>query len=137
MRATLESRVMGPKLLAAFFVFGACMSGLAALTLFWPGTWLDMIWKINPEGHVGMLAAGPMAAAGMAILSVVMSATAIGLFAWRRWAWWAAVAVLTVNALADLTTAILRHELRTLIGVPIVALILWWMTRSRVRARFC
>ena len=39
-------------------------------------------------------------------------------------------------ALADLTTAILRQDRRTLIGIPIVALILWWMTQRRVRERF-
>jgi hypothetical protein len=127
---------MGIRLLAGFFIFGAAMSGLAATTLFWPGTWLDSIWMINPEGHAGMMAAGLAAAAGMGLLCVVMSTTARGLWAQRLWAWWIALCVLVVNAVADLATAVLQHNPRTLIGVPIAGFMVGWMLRPRIRRLF-
>jgi hypothetical protein len=127
---------IGISLLGAFFVFGTSMSGLSALTLFFPGTAIDQIWRINPDGHAQLLAAGPPAAAGMALLSVIMLTTAWGLFSRRRWAWWTAVAVLTVNAISDMTAAIVSHNPQTLIGVPIAALVVWWMSRPNVRALF-
>lgn len=127
---------MGIKLLAGFFVFGAMMSGLAALTLFWPGTALDSIWTINPDGHRAMSAAGTGAAAGMAVLCAIMSSTARGLWLRHRWAWWVALCIFAVNAVADLTTAAVQHNPRTLIGVPIAAMIISWLLRPRVRSQF-
>jgi hypothetical protein len=123
-------------LLAGFFIFGACASGLAAFTLSWPGTPLDHIWVVNPQGHAGMAALGWLAVVGMAVLCTIMSATAIGLFSRHRWAWWSAAVVLTVNGLGDAAAVFIRRDPRSAIGVPIAGLILWWMTRPQVRAQF-
>ncbi len=71
----------------------------------------------------------------MAALCALMSATALGLSARRRWAWWLAAGVLAANALGDLATAIVRGDPRTLIGVPVAGAVPWWMTRPAVRAR--
>jgi hypothetical protein len=122
--------------LAGFFIFGACMSGLAAVTLCWPGTWLDRMWAINPEGHAGLLAAGRLAAMGMAVLSAFMLATACGLVARRQWARTCAAAILTLNAFGDVVSAIGRSDPRSLIGVLIAAVLVWWLARPHVRAQF-
>jgi len=122
--------------LAVFCIFGACASGLAAVTLAWPGTPLDRVWTLNPTGHAELTAAGPLAAIGMAVLSPVMVAIAIGLLARRRWAYWGAVVGLCVNALGDAVGALVRSDLRTLVGVPIAAFFVYWLLRPSVRARF-
>ena len=122
--------------LALFCLFGACMSGLAAVTLAWPGTPLDRVWELNPTGHAELVAAGPLAAMGMAILSPVMVVIAIGLLARRRWAYWAAVVGLVVNATGDAVAAVVRGDARTLIGVPIAGFFVYWLLRPSVRARF-
>jgi hypothetical protein len=127
---------MGIRLLSAFFVFGACASGFAAVTLTWPGTALDRAWALNPEGHAGLLALGPLAAAGMAAFSVFMACTARGLLHRARWAWWAALLGLAGNTLGDLLNAALRHDLRTLVGVPLAALVIAWLLRPATRAAF-
>jgi hypothetical protein len=77
-----------------------------------------------------------VAIVGMAALSVTMVVTAAGLLALRRWAWWVAVIGLVVNAIGDLATAIATREPRTLIGVPVACLIVWWLARREVRSRF-
>jgi hypothetical protein len=112
------------------------MTGLTAITLFLPGTPLDGIWRINPEGHAALSAGGNAAAAGMAAFCAIMSVTAVGLFKQRRWAWWAAAFVLCANVIGDLTGAIVRHDPKTLIGVPIAGFVVWWLTRPSVRALF-
>ena len=91
---------------------------------------------MNPEGHAGLRSLGPVAIGGMAALSVTMVVTALGLLALRRWAWWVAVVGLAANATGDLATAIATGEPRTLIGVPVAGLIVWWLTRPAVRSRF-
>jgi hypothetical protein len=129
-------RPLGIALLGCFCVFGASMSGLASVTLLWPGTPLDRVWVINPEGHVGLAALGSVAAYGMAALSVVMVTTAAGVFLRRRWAWWSAVVILVLNGCGDLGNAVLRHDPKTLIGVPLAVAVFYWMTRPRIRAAF-
>lgn len=91
---------------------------------------------MNPEGHAGLRSLGPLAIAGMVALSVTMVVTAVGLLALRRWAWWVAVVGLSVNATGDLATAIATGEPRTLIGIPVAGLIVWWLTRREVRSQF-
>ena len=72
----------------------------------------------------------------MAALSATMAVTAVGLLALRRWAWRVAVVGLAGNATGDLATAIATGEPRTLIGVPVAGLIVWWLTRREVQSRF-
>jgi len=133
---TIRVRLLRVRLLAALFILGACASGYAAVTLAWPGTALDVAWTVNPEGQAGLRSLGPVAIVGMAALSVTMVVTAVGLLALRRWAWWVAVVGLAGNATGDLATAIATGEPRTLIGVPVAGLIVWWLTRREVRSRF-
>ena len=106
------------------------------MTLAWPGTALDALWIVNPTGHAGLRALGPVGIVGMAALSVTMALTTFGLLARRRWAWWAAVIGLVVNATSDLATAIATGDPITLIGVPVAGVIVWWLTRREVRSRF-
>jgi hypothetical protein len=122
--------------LAALFILGTCASAYAAVTLAWPGTALDFAWMVNPEGHDALRSLGALAIVGMAALSVTMTITAVGFIALRRWAWWLAVVGLVVNATGDLLTAVATGEPRTLIGVPVAGLIVWWLTRRDVRSRF-
>jgi len=127
---------VGIRLLAALCIFGACASGLAAVTLAWPDSPLDAVWAVNPEGHAGLRALGWLAIIGMAVLSVTMITTASGLLALRRWAWWLALIVLVGNAMSDLITAVVTGNPRTLIGVPLAGLVVWWLTTRDVRQRF-
>ena len=117
-------------------MLGVCASAYAAITLAWPGTPLDLLWNVNPQGHAGLRSLGAIGIVGMAALSVTMLLTAFGLVARRRWAWWVAVVGIIVNAIGDLATAIATGEARTLIGLPVAGLIVWWLTRGEVRSRF-
>ena len=91
---------------------------------------------VNPAGHDGLRSLGALAIVGMAALSVTMVITAVGFITRRRWAWRLAVVGLIVNAAGDLLTAVATGEPRTLIGVPVAGLIVWWLTRQELRSRF-
>ena len=54
----------------------------------------------------------------------------------RRWGYWLAVGVLGTNLLGDLANGVLRHDWRTLIGVPIAGAMLIYLARRQVRRRF-
>ena len=44
--------------------------------------------------------------------------------------------MLAVNLASDLANAVVRGDLRTLIGVPIAALLIAWLLAPRTRAAF-
>ena len=53
-----------------------------------------------------------------------------------KWGYRAAVFMLAVNLAGDLVNVITGHEPRAIFGVPIVALILWYLSRPDVRRYF-
>ena len=87
-----ERLPLGIKLLAAFFAFGAAMCLLTIVMLLFPGSALD---------------------------GIACASAAIGLAKRMRWGIPLALAILTLNLAGDLLNALLRHDLRTLVGLPI------------------
>ena len=84
------------------------MSALSAVALAFPGSWLEPMWRLNPDarsalGHLGawavVLMIGVMAACG---------AAAAGLWRTQRWGHRLAVGLLGVNLVGDVLNAILR-----------------------------
>ncbi len=113
------------------------MSLLAALALLFPGSTLQNVWRLNPQAQVGLAALGSGAILLMLVVSVACGLSAVGL--WRGATWGRAVAltVLAVNLLSDAGNALVRGDLRTLIGVPIgAALIAYILLNGTVRAYF-
>jgi hypothetical protein len=109
----------GVRALSGFFVFGACGSGISFVTLLFPGGPLDALWRVNPRGHAALGGAGPWGIILMAVVCVVCSLTARGLWIGARWGWWLALAMLSLNLAGDVVNAFVLGDLRTLIGLPI------------------
>ena len=120
-----------------FSLLAAAIAAAAGTTLLWPNGPLDIIWSIrNDDTHARMLALGWPVGAGLWLLAVVGIVLAIGSFQQRRWAWWMAVAVLTVNGLSDLGRVVTGGIVEGLVGVGVAGLILFWLTRPGLRAQF-
>jgi hypothetical protein len=117
--------------LAVFFGFGALAAGLSALSLAFPGSPLEPIWRLNPAGRAGLGGLGAWAVLLMAVVSAACAAAAIGL--WRGWPSGRrlAIALLVVNLAGDLLNAVVRGDLRTLIGLPIGGAMLWYLLSHR------
>ena len=113
------------------------MSLLAALALLLPNSPLQNVWRLNPHAQVGLAVLGAWGIALMLVVSVACALAAVGL--WRGLGWGRAIAVtvLAVNLLGDTGNALVRNDLRTLIGVPIgLALIAYLVLNGKVRAYF-
>src|SRR5690349_3043823 len=103
--------------LSGFFVFGAVMSGLTCVALLYPGGWLEPMWRLNPEAHKGFLLMGAWAILLMLAVSIACALSAYGLFHQATWGYRLSITVLAVNLAGDVTAAIVRHDMRTLIGI--------------------
>ena len=122
--------------MSAFFVFGTAMSGLTFILLLFPGSWLEPVWRLNPEAHSGFQQMGGWAIVLMAIVCVACGVSAVGLIARAQWGHATAIGVLTVNLLGDTLNAVVRHDLRTLIGLPIGGALIAYLLSPGVRRLF-
>src|SRR5437762_11943344 len=121
--------LIGLKLLATFFAFGACMCGLTVGLLLFPGSALDSLWRLNPEAHAAFQWIGRLSILLMAIVGVACGLAAIGLARNAVWGRWLGILILAVNLVGDLTSAFVQHDLRTLIGLPIAGAMIFYLAR--------
>ncbi|HEV8124152.1 MAG TPA: hypothetical protein VGP80_07925 [Gemmatimonadales bacterium] len=125
------SRPAGVTALAWFFIFGATMSLLAAITLAIPHSPLEFMWRINPQAREGFRTLGFIAVPLMLLVSAACAATAHGLWQLHAWGRYLAIVVLAINAIGDASNALIRHDWRTLIGIPIGGVLIWYLLSRR------
>lgn len=118
-------------LFVIFFAAGALICSLVMLALAFPGGFLDVIWRLRPDARTEFDEIGIWALVLMAAVGAACGLAAFGLARGAEWGRRLAVAVLTVNLVGDVLNAIFRHDLRTLIGLPIGGLMIWYLTRLR------
>ncbi len=129
-------RSVGLILLCGFFVFGALMASLSFLALALPGGFLEPIWQLNPKAHGALTALRSWGVVLMFVVALACALAAIGLWTRTLWGHRLALSILAVNLLSDVLNAVLRGDLRTLIGVPIGGALISYLLSSRARAQF-
>lgn len=122
--------------MVAFFTFGAVASGLSVVSLLTPGGPLEAMWRLNPRAHEAFLGLGGWAPLLLAPVCLACAASAYGFFRGARWGYWLGIGLLLVNLAGDLVNAALGIEPRAVLGVPIVAVLLWYLSSSKVRSFF-
>jgi hypothetical protein len=135
MPSTLEERrPRGFLPIGVFFVFGATMAAYAAVTLWFPGTFLDFLWALNPEAYARL---DDSAALPFLLLSVFLGLVAVGWFRRRLWGWALGVAVIGFHILVDLGQMAFGEERwKGVVGIGIALLLLLYMTQPGVRKHF-
>jgi hypothetical protein len=123
-------------LLGSFFLVGASMCALTIGLLLKPESSLTVLWRVNPRARDAFTQMGPWAHVLMIAVGLACAAAAAGRLRGASWGRWLAVIVLSINLVVDVTTVFLRHELRTLIGVPIAGLFIFYLLGSRARSFF-
>ena len=117
--------------LASFFAFGCCMCAVTIVLLVFPGTALDAIWRLNPDGHAGFQTIGNWSVAIMLAVGAACGFAAIGLWRGARWGTRLALVILVLNMIGDLVNSVWRGDYRALIGLPIAAAIIVYLLRSK------
>ena len=137
MSSSEAKRPLGFVPLGIFFFFGATMASYAAFTLAVPGTMLDQLWRLNPEGHAELSSLGRIMALPFLFLAAALFFAGIGWFRRRKWGWILGTTLIAINLAGDLFNLIFRQEvLKGSIGVAIAGLLLLYITRPGVRTYF-
>jgi hypothetical protein len=120
-------------LVVIFFAGGALICLLVVVELAFPGGPLDSIWRLKPEARTQFQEMGSRASIGLMILvGAACGLAAIGLARSKEWGRRLAIGILTVNLIGDSLNALLRHDLKTLIGLPIGGLMIWYLSKKKV-----
>jgi hypothetical protein len=130
------SKPVTPVALGVFFVFATLMTAAVTVTLQWPGGPLDAMWRVKPAAYSDLLLLRPASTIGFAALCATMAAAAFGAATRKRWGWWLALSIFALNGLGDALNAMGGALAEGAFGVAVTLLILWWLTRRRVRTLF-
>lgn len=131
-----KPRSIGTILLVIFFAAGALICLVTMLALAFPGGFLEPIWRVKPEARVQFQQIGNWSIALMGVVGAACGLAAVGLAKNTEWGRRLAIGILTVNLIGDTLNATLRHDPRTLIGLPIGGLmILYLMKKGRAERR--
>ena len=121
---------VGTTLLVIFFAAGAFICLVTMLALAFPGSFLESIWRLKPEAQMHFQEIG--SGASISLMTVVGAACGLAAFGLARNAEWGrrlAIGILIVNLLGDSLNAWLRHDPKTLIGLPVGGLMIWYLAR--------
>ena len=121
------------KLFAGFFAFGATMCTLTIVLLLLPGTALDSLWRLNPEAHLAFQSVGKWAVLLMFVVGTGCVFAAVGLWRKSLWGIWLALTILSLNIVGDLFNALVRHDYRALIGLPVGGAMIFYLARYKKR----
>jgi hypothetical protein len=131
-----EPRPAGLTALTVFFLAGTLISFTAAISLLSPGGPLEPMWRINPRAHGEFATMGSWAIVLLAAVCVACGLSAGGLWRGTRWGYRLAVGILAANLLGDAANALLRKDLRALIGLPIAGGMIAYLTSRRIKRFF-
>ena len=120
---------------AAFFAFGATMCALTVCLLLFPGGALDSLWRLNPNARLAFASLGHWSLVLMLTVGTACLFAAIGLWRARPWGTWLALMILSINMLGDLTNAFVRHDYRSLIGVPVAGTMIFFLLTCGRRSK--
>ncbi len=126
-----REKPLGITLLVIFFFAGAVIAWTTMLALAFPGGVLEPIWRLKPEARVQFAELGRWSIALMAVVGSACGMAAFGLAKNKEWGRRLAIGVLAVNVIGDSLNAVLRHDPRTLIGLPIGGLMIWYLLRMK------
>jgi len=122
--------------LSGFFALGAIIAGATSVALLFPGGPLQPMWRLNPPAYVALQGMGAWAMVLMVAVAAGCACSAWGLWIRARWGHRLAVALPVVNLVGDATNALMRRDLRTLIGLPIGVALIAYLLSAGVRSQF-
>jgi hypothetical protein len=129
-------RNIGLKLLSVFFWLGFLASGLAFVSLLFPGSFFEAIWQLNPRAKEGFDQMGWPALLLMGNIWIACGLAAIGLWRDRRWGYWVGIFMLSGNLIGDILNVANGTEPRAAVGIPVAcALLIYLIVKLREHSR--
>jgi uncharacterized membrane protein len=107
------------------------MCTLTIVLLVFPGSSLDSLWGLNRDAQIAFQSLGKAAIWVMFVVGAACAFAAIGLWRKSLWGIRAALVILSLNIVGDLLNAVVRHDYRALIGLPVGAAMIFYLARYK------
>jgi hypothetical protein len=122
--------------LSTFFAAGTIISFTSSISLLFPNSFLQPMWKLNPRSLDAFHRMGLWAIVLMFVVSISCGLAAYGLWNGKLWGYRIAIGMLIINLIGDIYNFGSGIEPRAFIGVPIVILILFFITKPKIKEYF-
>ena len=133
----MEPRPKTIPVVAAFLFAATAIAAIVGFSLLFPNRILDRLWELNKPGAVLFRAIGWPGGVFLLALAVGTCAAAFGLLRRKRWAWWFAVALFTIDGCGDVVSFLMTGDaVRSVAGAVISAAFLYCLLERRTRRYF-
>jgi Predicted membrane protein (DUF2127) len=131
-----KTRPLVVTFLIILFVIGIVASLVSAISLTFPNSFLEAVWRVNPHAREEFGRMGYWAVVLMLVVCLACVLAAVGLWRRLRWGYWLAVTLLTINLIGDVINVVTGTEYRALAGIPIALVLLIFMMRNKTKQYF-
>jgi hypothetical protein len=134
----METRPKGVIIIAIIVFIAALLALIVGITIFVPGTPLDMIWSVKNSFPAGFRSSisGIFFGYFIVILGLLLISAVWGLLKGMKWAWWVVLVVFLINGIGDVVSVVSGEGLSGISGILIISLFIIYMTRPNVRKYF-
>ncbi len=112
------------------------MAMLAAVTLIFPGTFLDRAWELNPRAHSILSRSGWIEGVPFLCLAFALGSAGAGWFRRLRWAWRLAVVIIALQVVGSFVNILSGQFIGGAVGLLISSALLFYLVRPQVRSVF-
>jgi hypothetical protein len=127
----------GPTVVSAFLVFATLMAAFIGTLLLFPGKLLESLWRFNPEARSAFQSLGRISSVLLFLVGAVAGGAAVGIRGRRKWGWWLAVLLFSVNACGDVVSLVVTDRVvQGVSGIVISGLFLLYLVQPSVRRQF-
>jgi hypothetical protein len=132
----MNSRPKRITALSLFFGAGAIISFVSAISLLFPNSFLQPMWRLNPRALHAFNQMGVWAFILLFTVSLACAFTSIGLWRGKLWGYRLAISMLVINLIGDTYNFLTGIERRAVIGIPIVLIIIFLITNPKTKSFF-
>ncbi len=132
-----HQRSAGLTVVTIFLVFATMMAAFIGTLLLFPGKVIESLWRFNPEARAAFQSMGRLSSLLLFAVGTIAGSATVGILKRRKWGWWLAVLLFSVNALGDLVSLVVMGRiLQGASGVVISGLFLLYLMQPGVRRQF-
>ena len=127
----------GLAVVIAFLIFATLIAAFIGTLLLFPGNVLESLWRFNPEARSAFQSMGRLASILLFVVGGVAFGGAVGIYRRRKWGWWLAIVLFSVNALGDAVSLFATGRvLQSASGILISGSFLLYLMQPGVRRQF-
>ena len=126
----------GMTAVGVFLCFGATMASFAAITLLWPGTFLDRAWVLNRHAREQLAPYRQIMGPVFLLLGIALLLAARGWWKRRVWGWRLTVIIIATQLVGDVVNLVRGDLLRGGFGVVVAGALLLYLLHENVRRQF-